>query len=947
MSEITLVSPLLDGMKLLEQFSERGGTDCYYLEQIETGEPFVLKHISIPESEVKTQALILTGAVADEAAANEYYEGLAEDLRSELIRLQSFREHGGVAAWTDFQIEPREGVGFDVYLLMPKKTSLAVHLQDKAMTHLSALNLGIDLCDALATLRESGYTYQNLKPENVFLDAKGHFTIGDLGLMPLKDLQYSAVPDSYVNLFSAPELSRLIPEPDKSSDVYSLGMLLFYIFNGNHLPFEDEKTPPEKAAAKRQEARALPTPVYADYELAEIISVACSLEPKERYGSPAELKQALTLYMQRNEVSDQLLVPPLSEENQEEPEPAEAPSEPQEPAPELQEDEAEPVEATEPEEPEDAPEPDTQEVEPEPEAEPAAPEDPEELSEEEPEPEPSSEEAPAEAEPESIDDILASVNDVLGEEEAPQEAPDIEANEEAVREAEPGKRKKRVWIPLLITFLVLALLGAAFYYFYTNWYLVTMEKVEVIDRTADSITVAYQLSSPDPDLSWDCIDTYGNSYSSTAGTDQVVFRDLEPGTQYTIHFYPGKLHKLLGETTASAATEALTQVVSMSAAQGPDKTTAQIALVVSGPEPAQWLVTYSSTGSDSGSLFFSGHNAEVVGLKLNETYTFELKAADEVYLGGETSCTLTMAPEVEVADFHVSAATNDSLTVTWDSLADAPRSWTVRCVGSGYDETQEVTDCSATFSGVRLKESYTFTLSTPYSAAPVSITLPANARMITALDAEALGAGSVQVAWTCTDPQPENGWVVRYRVGAVSGSVSVPEENSVVLTGLPANSEIAVTLEPSGGDNVIGVRSCTAQTAVAPDFGSHEFDIHDSTLRLYVRPTGKDWSFEDLGDNVDAFDPETEIAVVLQGPEQFNVSDTDETAITLVVRDKNGGVSTCRTVSSTWNDIWNNGRYLTSVKLPANPGKYQIELYFDSQFVNQRVFTVNGDTEEG
>ena len=239
MSEITLVSPLLDGMKLLEQFSDRGGTDCYYLEQIETGEPFVLKHISIPESEVKTQALILTGAVADEAAANEYYESLAEDLRSELIRLQSFREHGGVSAWTDFQIEPREGVGFDVYLLMPKKTSLTSHLQDKAMTHLSALNLGIDLCDALATLREAGYTYQNLKPENVFLDAKGHFTIGDLGLMPLKDLQYSAVPENYVNLFSAPELSRLIPEPDKSSDVYSLGMLLFYIFNGNHLPFAD------------------------------------------------------------------------------------------------------------------------------------------------------------------------------------------------------------------------------------------------------------------------------------------------------------------------------------------------------------------------------------------------------------------------------------------------------------------------------------------------------------------------------------------------------------------------------------------------------------------------------------------------------------------------------------------------------------------------------------
>ena len=960
MSELNLISPLLDGLKLLEQFSERGGTRCYYLENPETGEQFVLKHISIPESETKTQALILTGAVADEAAANEYYETLAEDLRSELIRLQSFHEHGGVAAWTDFQIEAREGVGFDVYMLMPRKTALNTYLKDKAFTHLQALNLGIDLCDALGTMREAGYTYQNLKPENVFVDAKNHFTIGDLGLMPLKDLKYTAVPENYLNLFSAPELSRLIPEPDKSSDVYSLGMLLFYIFNGNHLPFEDEKTPPEKAAAKRQEARALPTPVYADYELAEIISVACSLEPKERYTSPAELKQALTLYMQRNEISDQLLVPPLNEDSPEAPveKVTEAPPEPQDDASEVPEEAPEePAEDPEPDEAAEEPEanlpeepgeePDALDAEPEEQPEPA-PDEAEAPPEEQPEAETDTpeEDAPAESEGETIDELLASVNDVLGEEEAPLEAPDIEANEEAVKEAQPDKRKKRVWIPILIALLALALLGAAIAYFYTNWYLVTMEKVEVIDRTADSITVAYQLSSPDPDLSWDCIDTYGNSYSGIAGTDQVMFRDLEPGTQYTVRFYPGKLHKLLGETTASAATAAMTQIVSMTATQSPEKTTAEIALVVSGPEPEQWLLTYSSSGSDSGSLFFTGHNAEVVGLKLNETYTFELKAVDEVYLDGQTDCTLTMVPDVQISDFHVSAATDDSLTVTWESLADAPQSWTVRCVGPSYDVSQDVTQCAATFRGVRLKESYTFSLSTPFSSAPVSITLPANAKIITSLRAEALDAGTVQVDWACTDPQPENGWVVRYQVGSVSGSVSAAEENTAILSGLPANTEIAVTLEPAGGGNVIGVRSCTAETPVAPNFGSHEFSIDDSSLRLYALPDQDDWTYDDLGDSAEAFDPEAEIAVVLQGPEEFNLRDTEETGITLVIRDQSGGVSAYRTVSSTWNDIWNDGRYLTTFKLPATPGKYQVELYFDSQFVNRQVFTVNGEAPD-
>ena len=936
MSEIPHISPLLDGMKLLEQFSDRGRSECCYLEKEETGEQFVLKHISIPESEVKTQALILTGAVADEAAANAYYETLSEELRSELDRLQSLREHGGIAAWTDYQIEPKEGVGFDVYMLMPRRTSLRAHLQDKAMTHLQALNLGIDLCDALGALHESGCTYQNLKPENIFIDSNGHFTIGDLGLMPLEDLQYSAVPEHYLNAFSAPELSRLIPEPDKTSDIYALGMLLYYIFNGNHLPFEDEKTPPEAAAAKRQEADALPAPVYADYELAEIISMACSQDPADRYDSPGAFRQALTLYMQRNEVSDQLLVPPLTvdepkeeaqtPENEPEP-PEEVPAEPEETLPE------EPV----------LPE--------EPEAEPAEPETESEPAEESPEPdalipeaealEEAAEETPTE--PESIDELLASVNDVLNEEEPEPEAPDLEANEEALKDEPQKKKKKRVWIPILIGLLVLALLGAAFAYFYSNWYLVTMEKLEVLDRSADSITVGYALNSPDPDLSWDCIDTYGNSYEGAAGEDQVVFRGLEPGTQYTVRFFPGKLHKLLGETSISAATAAMTQIVSMTVSQGPDKTTAEIALVVSGPEPEQWTLTYSSSGSESGSLVFSGHTAEVPGLKLNDTYTFELKAAEDVYLDGETSCTLTIAPDVKVEDFRVSAATSDSLTVSWESVGDTPSGWTVQCTGSGYDETQEVTNCSATFKGLRLKESYSFKLTAPFSTANYTITLPANAMLITSMNAEALDAGSVRVDWTCTEALPEQGWVVRYQVGGNSGSVDAPEENTAIVTGLPANTEITFTVAPANGSSVIGVCSCTVLTPAAANFGSHEFQIDDSSLSMYARPDDEDWGFDDLDDAREGFEPGENAVVVLQAPERFAAYDRDETLITLVIRDQTGGVTAFRTVSSTWNDIWRDGRYLTDLKIPDAPGKYQLELYFDSQFVNQKVFTVNGD----
>lgn len=45
-------------------------------------------------------------------------------------------------------------------------------------------------------------------------------------------------------------------------------MLLYRIYNGNHGPFEDEATGEAMADKLRLTGKAMPTPIYADYELA-------------------------------------------------------------------------------------------------------------------------------------------------------------------------------------------------------------------------------------------------------------------------------------------------------------------------------------------------------------------------------------------------------------------------------------------------------------------------------------------------------------------------------------------------------------------------------------------------------------------------------------------------------------------------------------------------------
>ena len=64
------------------------------------------------------------------------------------------------------------------------RTTLSAYTKRHTMTHLGAVNLGIDLCAALTIARKAGYLYQDLKPENVFITQQKQYQLGIWGLLP-------------------------------------------------------------------------------------------------------------------------------------------------------------------------------------------------------------------------------------------------------------------------------------------------------------------------------------------------------------------------------------------------------------------------------------------------------------------------------------------------------------------------------------------------------------------------------------------------------------------------------------------------------------------------------------------------------------------------------------------------------------------------------------------
>ena len=243
MSDLKMISPLLDGLQVEKETAAHNGRKSYILRRESSEDRFVLKVLSIPAADSQVRAMILSGAYADEAAVHEYYGKVVDDVKAELNAGKKLATSGYFAGALDYQIETKEsGVGYDVYILRPFHIPLDELLSHGAITNLRAINLGIDLCDSVSACREAGYIFGNIKPENVFLTKSGRFMLGDLGLIPLEDLEYACLPEEYLGAYSAPELSEITSSPNMTMDLYSLGMVLYKIYNGNHDPFEDENT---------------------------------------------------------------------------------------------------------------------------------------------------------------------------------------------------------------------------------------------------------------------------------------------------------------------------------------------------------------------------------------------------------------------------------------------------------------------------------------------------------------------------------------------------------------------------------------------------------------------------------------------------------------------------------------------------------------------------------
>ena len=108
MSELKLISPLLDNYDVGSSISEHNGVQCYPAMLKDTSDRYIIKNISVPASQTQLEALLLTGAYPDADAALSYFHAVADGIVEELETLKQLSQGEGFTSYDDWQLSLKD-----------------------------------------------------------------------------------------------------------------------------------------------------------------------------------------------------------------------------------------------------------------------------------------------------------------------------------------------------------------------------------------------------------------------------------------------------------------------------------------------------------------------------------------------------------------------------------------------------------------------------------------------------------------------------------------------------------------------------------------------------------------------------------------------------------------------------------------------------------------------
>lgn len=219
------------------------------------------------------------------ARNDNYNDDNVAYLEEEADFISSVKELGNISNYIDVYVNDNPSKSCcDLYIFTDDLASLDSIMNTKQFTENEIVDFGIQLSSILETLETKKIFHGNISPENIFVTDDGKYKLGGFTDFESKIENTS---------FLAPEIYRR-DNADYTTDIYSVGIIMYAMSNGGKIPFENENTDRKTASEERLSGKAIPAPSDGDEKLKSVIVIACQPENTNRWKNAGNIKNALT-----------------------------------------------------------------------------------------------------------------------------------------------------------------------------------------------------------------------------------------------------------------------------------------------------------------------------------------------------------------------------------------------------------------------------------------------------------------------------------------------------------------------------------------------------------------------------------------------------------------------------------------------------------------------------
>lgn len=216
---------------------------------------------------------------------NNYTDEHAEYFTEEADFIESVKDLDGISNYLDVYVQDNQNKETcDLYIFTEELTSLEELMKTKTFAEDEVVDFGIQMSSLLETLETKNIFHGNISPKNIFVTADGRYKIGGF-----TDFEGKIDDKSYI----APEVFRQ-ENVDYTTDIYSVGIIMYAMCNGGKIPFENDSCDRDSACKERFSGKAVTAPSEGDEKLKSVIVIACQPNNANRWKNAGNIKNALT-----------------------------------------------------------------------------------------------------------------------------------------------------------------------------------------------------------------------------------------------------------------------------------------------------------------------------------------------------------------------------------------------------------------------------------------------------------------------------------------------------------------------------------------------------------------------------------------------------------------------------------------------------------------------------